>query len=347
MDWLKKWFNGSYYMLKVGIIGSNFGVKVLLPAFASTKGCCVVAVCAKPSPHLTSFCKKTGFSNIYTDWKTMLRDENLDAVAIAVTPNAQYLIAKTALNQGLNVFAEKPLATTVAQARELLAQAKKKKVTHAVDFTFPEIKAWQKTKAIIDSGKYGALKNISVNWNWLAGDIKAGIASWKTSIKDGGGILSLYFSHGLYYLENFAGQIKNIDTLFTHRKESLNGAETGIDLSITFKNGITGNAHVHGNSRGVPRHQLIFQCEKATIVLENTNAIVDNFTVSVEQGPVKTNIPIVIDKGNPNEDSRVKIAKKSIARFVTASNKGVQTLPSFAEGVRVQELIDMARKGAL
>lgn len=333
-------------MIRVGIIGSNFGVKVLLPAFASTKGCCVVAICAKPSPQLTSFCKKTGFSNIYTDWKIMLKNENLDAIAIAVTPNAQYLIAKTAIKKGLHVFAEKPLATTVAQARELLTQAKNKKITHAVDFTFPEIKAWQKTKTIIDSGKYGALKNISINWNWLAGDIKDGIASWKTSVKDGGGILSLYFSHGLYYLENFAGQIKSINTLFTHRKESLNGAETGIDLSIIFKNGVTGNAHIHGNSRGVPRHQLIFQCEKATIVLENTNAIVDNFSVSIEQESTKTNVPIVIDKGNPNEDSRVKIAKKSITRFVSASNTNTQTFPSFSEGVRVQELIEMARKGA-
>lgn len=331
-------------MLKIGVIGSNFGVKVLLPAFYSTKGCKVVAVCAKPSLHLSSFCEKTGFGNIYKDWQTMLKEEELDAVAIAVVPNAQYRIATVAIKNGLHVFAEKPLATTVGQARALLALANKKKVANIVDFTFPDIAQWQKAKEIIDSGVYGKLKNISVNWNWLAGDIKAKIKSWKTNAKEGGGIVSLYFSHGFYYLEHFAGPIVDIKSKFTYAKESLGGAETGIDLLLTFKNGITGNAHVHGNSRGTPKHSLIFQCEKATIILENKNALVDNFTITLCQDGKEKKVPVKSDKGYKNEDSRVKTARKMTKRFVTAVLTKKQTSPSFVQGVRVQELIEMARK---
>lgn len=114
-------------MIKIGIVGSGFGLYGLLPAFNSTKGCKVVAICGEKTQRLLNYCKSIGLNKIYTDWQVMLDKQKLDAVALAVTPNAQYKIAKVAIEKGLHIFAEKPLAVTHREAKELLRLATKKK----------------------------------------------------------------------------------------------------------------------------------------------------------------------------------------------------------------------------
>ena len=71
-------------------------------------------------------CCKTFGVNHYTDWKEILQKEKPDAVAIAVIPKHQYEIAKYALENGIAVFAEKPLTTSFDTSSELNELAKKK-----------------------------------------------------------------------------------------------------------------------------------------------------------------------------------------------------------------------------
>lgn len=325
-------------MLRIGIIGSGFGVVGLLPAFASIRNCKIVALCAKRS--------QSKGARHYTDWRLMLRTERLDAIALAVSPSAQYKIAKAAIAKGLHVFAEKPLAVNEKQARELLALAKKKEIVHGIDFIFPEIAEWKKVKELLARKRFGALKHISVHWDWLSGDIRYGKSTWKTSVKEGGGALSFYFSHGLHYLEHFAGKITDVRSLFTYSPRSLRGGEVGVDMLLKFKGGVTGSAHVSCNSPGYIRHQLVFLCERDIIVLENKNAVVDNFVVKTYSKTGERIVKVRKDVGRKGEDERVKIVRKLAQRFVDACIHNKHMTPSFVDGLRVQELIDIVRRKA-
>ena len=330
-------------MLKIGIIGSGFGQYGLFPAFNSVAGCEVVAICGEQRQQAVAYCESIGFENIYTDWKLLLENEKLDAVALAVTPRAQYTIAKAAIMKGLHVFAEKPLAANLLQARELLLLAKKKNITHGIDFIFPEIAEWKKVKALLDHKILGRLQHISVNWDFISYDIKNKKSSWKTRVADGGGALSFFFSHGLYYLEHFAGNISDVRSLFTYSKESINGGEVGVDMVLKFTNGVAGYAHVRCDCRNFTRHQLMFQCERGMIVLENKNSVVDNFTITLHGKNGIKQLKVRGDTGLKNEDERVKIVRKLVARFVHACIHHQSTHPSFSEGARVQELIEKIR----
>ncbi|OGG72625.1 hypothetical protein A3A38_00080 [Candidatus Kaiserbacteria bacterium RIFCSPLOWO2_01_FULL_53_17] len=326
-------------MLKIAIIGSGFGRYGLLPAFASIPRCKVVAICGKKTKAMADDCKRFGVMNIYSDWRALLENEKLDAVALAVTPRAQYEIGKAAIKKGLHVFAEKPLAATAAQARELLALAKRKKVVHSVDFIFPEIAAWKKAKEMLDKNTYGELRHLSVDWDFLSYDIEHKRSTWKTDSKEGGGALSFFFSHGLYYLEHFAGKISKVKSNFTYSKESLGGGEVGVDMLLTFENQSTGHVHLSCNTRGLRKHELIFRCARGTMVLGNTHGYVDDFTLTVydEKGARRVKVPA--EKKAKNEDARVAVLRKLAARFVNSCTRGVDMHPGFAEGVRVQELI--------
>src|SRR3989344_1765566 len=125
--------------LRLGIVGTGFGLYGLLPAFYSLKNCEVVSICGHKNERLLKFCKGINLNNIYEDWQDMLAQEQLDAIAIAVPPTIQYEIASVAIRKGLHIFAEKPLTATLLQARELYKLAVKNKITSAVDFIFPEI----------------------------------------------------------------------------------------------------------------------------------------------------------------------------------------------------------------
>lgn len=328
--------------LKIGIIGSGFGLYGLLPAFNSIKKCEVVAICGKKTERVINYCESIGLKKIYTDWEEMLSNEKLDAVAIAVPPRKQYKIVKIACNKGINIFAEKPLAVNYYQAKQMFDWVRKKKIVNAVDFIFPEIDVWQKAKKLLDDKALGELKHVLLNWSFLSFDIKNKISSWKTDVGEGGGALSFFFSHSLYYLEYYAGEILDIRSKFFYSKESINKGEVGVNLLLKFKNGVDGNAHLSCNSRGLDRHQLIFKCEKGEIILENSGGVVDNFTMTIyEDG--KKKILKSNDLNVNNEDERVKIVRKLASRFIEACIRDEQVTPSFREGLRVQELIEKIR----
>ncbi len=333
--------------MRVGIIGSGFGLYGLLPAFNSISGVKVVAICGKKSERLLTYCKSIGLTKMYTNWEEMLASEQLDAVAIAVVPSAQYKIAKAAIKKGIHIFAEKPLTAKYEEAKELLLLANKKKITTVVDFIFPEIEEWGRAKELLDSKVYGELKHISVDWDFLSYDIKNKISSWKTNVKEGGGALSFYGSHTLYYLEYFGGPIKDMASTLTHSKESKNGAETGVDILVTFKNKVTGRVHVSCNTAGLTQHNIIFQCEKGTLVLESVTGVTDSFSLTaLTDGKVKR-IPTQKTKTKKGEEERVRVVKKLASRFVEGVKNSTQVTPAFKHGVRVQQLIEEIRKSTI
>ena len=270
--------------------------------------------------------------------------EEIDAVAIAVVPDLQYEIAVYAIKKGIHVFAEKPLTANYIKAKHLLSLARKKNIIHSVDFIFTENNLFKKVKKMIEKNKYGKLKDIRVFWDFESYDIKNNIFSWKTDVDQGGGALSFYFSHILYYLEYFAGKILNFKSTLSYSLINKKQIETGVDMLLKFEKGINGVAHINCNLKGYVNHQLIFQFEKGTIVLENRKNIMDNFSLTVySKNEIKTYRHSNIEK-KENDDERVKYVGSLAQRFIESCMKNIKTSPNFEDGVRVEELVEKIRR---
>jgi predicted dehydrogenase len=331
---------------KVAIVGSGFGMYGLLPAFSRIKECKVVSICGKNSEMMLNNCKKLGL-NRYTDWREMLQKEKPDAVAIAVIPSHQYEIAIYALENGMAVFAEKPLTTSFDTSLELNKLAKKKRLPNMLDFLFPEIPEWHAAKKAIENGLIGEILKVNVDWTFLSYDLMNHIKSWKTDVKQGGGALSFYFSHVFYYLEYFLGRIKNIECNFSSSEKSLNKGETGTDMTISFENGCVGNVHMDISNTDQQKHKVEFHAEGKTMILQNFNSnFVDNFELilNTSKGIEKIKPDMLLDSSyDESEDPRVKVIKPIAERFINWCNTGNTAKPDFEDGLRVQELIKMAR----
>jgi predicted dehydrogenase len=329
-------------MLKVGIIGTGFGMYGHLPAFATTNNCQVVSICGEKSERLSKFCKKYKVEKVYSDWKEMLKAEKLDAVSIAVVPDAQYEIAKFAIKKGINVFAEKPLTANLKQAEELYRLSQKAKITTAVDFIFPQVPEFKKVKELLVKKEIGELEYIKAEWDFLSHDLARKLKSWKTDSKKGGGALAYYFSHVLYYLTDFLGEITFKKAQLIHSQKSLSGGEAGVDVFFKAKKA-TGIAHLNCSAEGLNRHSIIFTGGKGGIVLENKQDVVQGFEITVYRNSKVKKVKAG-KKFIANEDQRVAIVKENVSKFVEGCLKHKPIKPSFKEGLEVQKLISHLRK---
>lgn len=108
-------------MLKIGIIGAGRIGKVHLESISyHVKGAEVVAM-ADPfmNDETKSFIEGFGVKKIYTDYKEIINDPEIDAVLVCSSTDTHAPISIEAINAGKHVFCEKPLANTVDKILEI------------------------------------------------------------------------------------------------------------------------------------------------------------------------------------------------------------------------------------
>ncbi|MDO4344245.1 MAG: Gfo/Idh/MocA family oxidoreductase [Eubacteriales bacterium] len=118
--------------LRAGVIGVGFIGAVHIEAIRRLGNVKIAALCDANGAEEKA--GQFGIEKAYTDFRKMIDECELDAIHIC-TPNfTHYEIAKYAIEHGVNFICEKPFTTTTEQARELIALAKEKNVTGAVNF---------------------------------------------------------------------------------------------------------------------------------------------------------------------------------------------------------------------
>ena len=87
----------------------------------------VVALCDVDEGHLALAAEKFPKAKHYVDWRKCLEQDDLDAVVCCTADHTHAFVANWAMNRGLHVYCEKPLANTVEEARVVRAAYLKNK----------------------------------------------------------------------------------------------------------------------------------------------------------------------------------------------------------------------------
>jgi predicted dehydrogenase len=90
-------------------------------------------------------------------FQEVLDDPTVDAVSIATPPATHYPLVKQALEAGKHVMVEKPLATTTADAEELVAIAERNGLVLMPGHTFLYSPPVNKVRSLIESGELGEI----------------------------------------------------------------------------------------------------------------------------------------------------------------------------------------------
>jgi predicted dehydrogenase len=144
-------------MIGIAIIGYGYWGPNLLRNFSETEGVRVVACCDRDVERLAIVQAKYPTVRTTTDYRDVLADPAVDAVAIATPVATHYDLARRALEQGRHVLVEKPLTASVAEAEHLVDLAAKRNLTLMVNHTFIYTGAVRKMKELVTAGALGEL----------------------------------------------------------------------------------------------------------------------------------------------------------------------------------------------
>jgi predicted dehydrogenase len=201
------------------------------------------------NPARTEIATKYG-AKFYTDLKTALANETIDAVAIATPDHLHRDPVLTAINAGKHVFFEKPMATTAEDARAITDAATKSKLTVMVNYSQRFVSDHLWIKHAVADGLIGKPQMvISVKFDTIS--VPTGmIRGWSTQTSP------IYFmsSHDLdltyWFLNAKPTQVFAHETRGTLDAQSI-PVHDGLNALIKFEGGVTTNFHaswIHPNT---------------------------------------------------------------------------------------------------
>lgn len=143
--------------VNIGIIGLGYWGPNWLRNFASLSRCTVKYGCDLSKERCQKFSALYPSITFTQSVDDLLSDTTLDAVIIATPTSTHFALAKAALESGKHVLVEKPMTSSSAEAKQLVALATKKKKLLLVDHTFAYTEAVQKIQSLISDKKLGSL----------------------------------------------------------------------------------------------------------------------------------------------------------------------------------------------
>lgn len=161
-------------MVNIGIVGYGYWGPNLVRNFAETPGATIAAVADLDTEKLAVVQRRYPAVKTTTDFRDLLRDPDIDAIAIATPVHTHFELALAALHAGKHVWVEKPMTENSRQARELIDAAEQRNRVLLVDHTFIYTGAVAKMAELINSGELGRIyyyDSIRVNLGLFQRDV--------------------------------------------------------------------------------------------------------------------------------------------------------------------------------
>ncbi|GAB6165080.1 Gfo/Idh/MocA family oxidoreductase [Thermostilla marina] len=117
-------------------------------------------VFGQPEENPEAFAANWGWQNASTDWEALVKSDEIGLVDI-VTPNYMHApVARAAIAAGKHVSCEKPIAGTLADAREMVEAAKKANVKTFVWFNYRRCPAVALAHQLVKEGALGEIRHV-------------------------------------------------------------------------------------------------------------------------------------------------------------------------------------------
>jgi predicted dehydrogenase len=210
-------------------------------------------------------------ARVYADHRALLAAEHagLDFVDVATPPSDHAEVAHAALDRGLHVLCEKPLATSIDEARGMLRAA-----TEAERVLFPchnykHAPVIKTVRGVLDAGRIGKVHLVTLQT--FRNTHAKGVGEWRTDWRrerrySGGGIAMDHGSHTFYLAFEW---LKAYPTAVTARAATLGPFDTEDDFtcSLKFPTGVA-SAHLSWNA-GVRKVLYTIHGERGAVRVED------------------------------------------------------------------------------
>jgi predicted dehydrogenase len=206
--------------VRVAVIGTGARGSDLIRALTTIESVELIGVCDDYPPHLAQGGKYAGpQAQTFSDYRKLLDVLKPQAVVIAVPLYLHYKIAADCLSAGCEVFLEKTLCYTVAEAQKLAAQVAASKRVFQVGLQRRANAIYKQAQAMVAAGMIGQVTSIKAQWhrnnswrrpvpvpksdpNWTALEKRL---NWRLYKAFSGGLMAELGSHQLDVVNWFLG----------------------------------------------------------------------------------------------------------------------------------------------
>jgi predicted dehydrogenase len=302
--------------VRIGLVGVGIMGSMHAHDLSTLPNTTLAAICDIDHERADRYAEQYGVQGFY-DYQDMLNQVDLDAVMIATPHYFHTPISIAALERGLNVMTEKPLAVHVKDGHKMIAayeaacakatREHSKEPIFAIMFQLRTQGIWKKVKQILASGELGKL--IRVTWlitDWFRTQSYYNNGGWRATWKgEGGGVLLNQCPHNLDLYQWFFGLPKKVAGF----------ASIGKYHHIEVEDEVTG-------------------------YFEHENGMVGHFITTTAESPGTNRLEIVGENGKLTcEDGRMLLFRNqtSMLEFIQTSPGGFDRVPGKVEEISYEE----------
>ena len=182
--------------IRIGVVGVGAIAQIAhIPVLSKMRGAQLVALCDNDRPKARSLADRFGVPDVFTDIEDLLEFDELDAVIISTPNHLHEPHVLSALQAGVHVLCERPLALTSRGVERLLtaAQRAERKVAAALNHRFrSDVQALDR---FLRGGELGRLTGVRAGHY----QIKKSLEGWRHRRAEAGG--GAFFEYGLPLLD--------------------------------------------------------------------------------------------------------------------------------------------------
>mmetsp|Transcript_30060 Transcript_30060/g.71632 ORF Transcript_30060/g.71632 Transcript_30060/m.71632 type:complete len:372 (+) Transcript_30060:91-1206(+) len=269
--------------LRVGIIGTGWGVKVQVPKFRDA-GLDVVALYSRSEDRARKLAAQLDIKHPFWDVDSLCRCNEVDLVSIVSPPHLRLDCIRKAVAAGKHILTDKPMATSASEARTMLAvlESAKPGTQNFVDFELRCTPAFLRARELISEGAIGRVNMFSgrvlASFPMFAKD--AFHSHWHMRECSGG----MYSAVGTHFVDAIGfllqRQVARVSAVEQRHAERLFD-ENGVAKPVTAESAVSVHVEVSGESP--PSCHILLSGACHGLPPENTQLIVgDTGTLQID-----------------------------------------------------------------
>ncbi|SDR87078.1 Gfo/Idh/MocA family protein [Microlunatus soli] len=172
--------------LRAGVVGLGWAGQQHMNGYQRAAGVDLVGLAGMEAEPLQRLGDEYAVEHRYADWVDLIKNAELDVVSVCTPPSLHAPIAIGALEAGVHVLSEKPMALDAASARQMVDAAKANGKILEVSFNHRRKAEVTATKELIDKGLLGEIYYAKAGWMRYHG-IPGGVGNWFSRKATSGG----------------------------------------------------------------------------------------------------------------------------------------------------------------
>jgi predicted dehydrogenase len=251
--------------LRVGLIGAGWISESHVPHIEADGDARLVAVC-DPDLARAEALSRPRDGRAYGDWEEMLDAERLDAVWVCTPPLHHRAPTVTALERGIHVYLEKPIARDVSEGEAIVAAAEAADAVCVVGYQWRGSELLERVRELVSPSDVAML--VSRNYGPVAA------RGWFKDPQQSGGQILERASHHIDLQRAIAGEVTAVrivgsSVALAQAGEPSPAIEDALALTLEFATGAVGTIGVAWTPEDHPRvHALDVMAPQASVSLK-------------------------------------------------------------------------------